>query len=172
MTLPLLIGECPSASGNRYYHFPLSGAVGKRLCEFAGIPPDDEGSKYGKWYWALRERFDCINAIEKYEDSTPWRPEVARARVWHYLDENPADVVIALGVRAMEALAPNLRGIKWFEHKRSEGRHVVMIPHPSTRNLLYNYEATRNQAGVVLRTAMNYRKEETHGLVQQDGRTR
>lgn len=154
MSLPLLIGECPSASGRRFYHFPLSGAIGKRLCEFAGIPPEDEGSQYGKWYWALLEHFDCVNTIEKYEDATPWRPEVARARVWHYLDENPTDVVIALGIRAFDALAPNRRGQAWGEWTQSAGRSVTVLPHPSTRNLLYNDLAMRELAGRVLRDAM------------------
>jgi hypothetical protein len=33
---PLLIGEMPSRSGDRYHAFPLSGAVAQTLCQMAG----------------------------------------------------------------------------------------------------------------------------------------
>lgn len=49
MALPLLIGENPSKSGDRYHDFPLSGAVAERLCGLAGIPPDLPGTRYGRW---------------------------------------------------------------------------------------------------------------------------
>jgi hypothetical protein len=42
-TKPLLIGEAPSRSGDRYWMFQLSGAVAQTLCELAGIPPHPSG---------------------------------------------------------------------------------------------------------------------------------
>lgn len=150
---PLLLGECPSQAGDRYHAFPLSGAIGKRLCQWAEIQPKKDGTKYGQWYWALLDHFDCVNTIERYDDSVPWKPEIARARVWHYLDENPTDTVVALGIRAFDALAPNLRGQAWGEWARSAGRSVVVIPHPSGRCRLYNDPEMRDLASRVLKEA-------------------
>lgn len=155
---PLLLGEAPSCSGDRYHAFPLSGAVGKRLCEFAQIPPEEEGSKYGVYYWALREHFDCLNAIERFGDAYPWRVEKARKRVREYLAEEGEEgpvVVVALGVNAFDAIAGTRgRGTPWGEWIQVGIMRVVMIPHPSGRNLLYNDQRMKNLAGRVLREAM------------------
>jgi hypothetical protein len=43
--LPLLVGEQPSRTGDRFHEFPLSGAVAQTLCQMAGIPPDSEGTR-------------------------------------------------------------------------------------------------------------------------------
>jgi hypothetical protein len=63
---PLLIGEAPSKSGDRYWMFPLSGAVAQTLCEMAGISPQPGGSRYGRWTWALYDHFECENLIERW----------------------------------------------------------------------------------------------------------
>lgn len=167
MTLPLLLGECPSKSGDRYHHFPLSGAVGQRLCEFAGIPPESEGSRYGKWYWALLEHFDCLNAIERHGDSVPWDQKRAWDRWFDYLkeleDEELPPAVIALGRRAAATIGLG-SDLYWGEWRRVPLRvellddrlevPATVLPHPSTRNLLYNDLAMRERAGAVLRQAM------------------
>lgn len=157
MILPLVIGEAPSRAGDRYHHFPLSGRPAKRLCQFAGIPPEEEGSAYGKWYWAFREHFDCINAIERYGDAYPWHVEVARERVRKHLEEDPAMVVVALGVKAFDAVSvsPTFRGTPWGKWVQVGIMRVVMIPHPSGRNLLYNDQKMKDLAGRVLREAMD-----------------
>ncbi len=156
--LPLLLGEAPSRVGDRYHNFPLSGAIGKRLCEFAGIEPDEKGSKYGRYYWPLREHFDCINAIERYEDAYPWHVEVARERVRRYLEEEGEEgpmVVVALGTKAFDAVAGiRGRGTDWGEWIQVGIMRVVMLPHPSARNLLYNNPKMRDLAGRILREAI------------------
>lgn len=158
MTLPLILGEIPSYAERRYHHFPLSGAVGKRLCEFAGILPEDEGSKYGKWYWALREHFDCANAIERYQEK--WDQGAANQRVRELLrdPDGPPPAVIALGRRAGLALSipPAVPWGSWWEYASTDLPmfSVTRIPHPSGRNLLYNDSAMRDLAGRVLREAI------------------
>lgn len=149
------MGEAPSRAGDRYYRFPLSGAVGKRLCEFAGIEPEDEGSQYGRWYWALREHFDCLNVIERFADAYPWRVEVARERwrVWRADEGRGTTVVVCLGNRAADAVGLG-SDAPWGGWESGGGLTYVKIPHPSGRNRLYNDEATRARAGVVLREAM------------------
>jgi hypothetical protein len=77
---PILLGEAPSKGGDRFHEFPLSGRPAKVLCDLAGIPPQPEGTQYGKWTWALYERFDCRNLIARYADATPWRAATARDR--------------------------------------------------------------------------------------------
>ena len=41
-----------------------------------GIPPETEGSRYGRWTWALYERFDCVNALARYP-SGGWNRSLA-----------------------------------------------------------------------------------------------
>lgn len=152
---PLILGEAPSRAGDRYYRFPLSGAVGKRLCQFAGIEPEVEGSQYGRWYWALREQFDCLNAIERHEDAYPWRVERARRRWAAYVEENGLpETVVCLGNRAAGTVATRLAITEWGEWVALAGTRAVKIPHPSGLNRLYNDEAMRALAGRVLREAM------------------
>lgn len=135
MTLPLLLGEAPSKQGDRYHAFPLSGRPARVLCEAAGIPPQPEGSTYGKWTWSLYEHFDCRNLIERYADATPWRVPTARDHARAILaelrDRDPDDaptpdalgytptaedfpppvpVIVCLGRRVQKAMALALDG--------------------------------------------------------------
>jgi uracil-DNA glycosylase len=157
MSLPLLLGECPSKAGDRYHAFPLSGAVGKRLCGWAGIESDADGSAYGRYYWPLREHFDCLNVIERYADANPWRTAVARERWTRWLldrsDEERREslTVVCLGRRAAEALGHDRPWGEWFEVGLLR---VVTIPHPSGRNLLYNDPAMVAVAARVLHEAI------------------
>lgn len=167
MTLPLLLGECPSKAGDRYRDFPLSGAIGKRLCEWSGIEPDLEGSRYGRYYWALRSEFDCLNTLERYTE--PWDAGAARERIVAYFreeDEVPPRIV-CLGRRAAAAMGvpdrepwgawlPRLPGIAELL-----GTRIAVLPHPSGRNLLYNDDAMVELARRVLREARNPRRKET-----------
>lgn len=90
---PILLGEAPSQRGDAYHHFPLSGPPARVLCQLAGIPPQPAGSTYGRWTWALYERFDCRNLIERYADATPWPTATARERARQLLAELEAENV-------------------------------------------------------------------------------
>lgn len=157
MTPPLILGEAPSRAGDRYHAFPCSGAIGKRLCEFAGIEPDVEGSAYGKYYWPLRDRFDCLNVIERHADAYPWSVVRARERWTRYLLTRPAAeqrellTVVALGRRAADAMGYHGDWFKWLEVGLLR---VAVIPHPSGKNLIYNDPSARERAGQTLREAM------------------
>ena len=156
--LPLLLGEAPGEpvpAGT----LPLSGAVGRRLCQFAGIRPRVAAPEPRDWYEALRERFDCVNVIERREDAYPWRTRLARDRWATYLLAHPNEeqhqtlTVACLGRKA--AAAVGLRsGRAWGEWVEAGLLRATVIPHPSGRNRLYNDEAMCDLAGRVLREAM------------------
>jgi hypothetical protein len=159
---PLLIGESPSRSGDRYHAFPLSGAVAQTLCQLAGIPPQAEGSRYGRWTWALYERFDCVNALKRYP-SGGWDRDAAAARVGRLI-EPERRVVVLLGRRAqtayVDSLAPASSGMlareyfEWVEDTTPDGaRHAVALPHPSGMNRMLNDSSIRRRMGDVLRDA-------------------
>jgi len=121
---PVLLGEAPSRGGDRFHAFPLSGRPARVLCELAGIPPQAEGSQYGRWTWALYERFECANLFDRYADATPWSTPAARVRAAALLDELkpagpgvllpsynvPLPVVVCLGRRVQAALFGALDG--------------------------------------------------------------
>lgn len=90
---PILLGEAPSRVGDRFHMFPLSGRPAQVLCGLAGIPPQDGGTRYGRWTWALYEHFDCRNLIDRYADAEPWSVPVARDRARALLDELRAEQV-------------------------------------------------------------------------------
>lgn len=159
---PLLVGEMPSRSGDRYWEFPMSGAVAKTLCQIACIPPQDEGSRYGVWTWALYDHFECVNAIERHQE---W--EVRRAANT-LIEEVKAEheVVVLLGRRAQDAYVlahepaqsdvAELGFYQWIVDLNSPTarREVAVIPHPSSRNRTYNDSLERMRAGVVLKQAI------------------
>lgn len=95
---PILLGEAPSKGGDRYHHFPLSGRPARVLCELAGIPPQAEGSTYGRWTWALYDHFECRNLHERYADATPWSAPRARDAARARLDKLEAAAHVTAGV--------------------------------------------------------------------------
>jgi uracil-DNA glycosylase len=165
---PLLVGEQPSRTGDRYWEFPLSGAVAQALCQMAEIPPEPEGTRYGRWTWALYERFDCINIIERYE---PWDAAKAATSLDFASGIAESEVFVLLGRRAQQAYvdmqAPGesvLDGADWFEWKVDPSsptgrREVVVIPHPSARNQTYLADRMKVRSGEVLRAAIEKAKQ-------------
>jgi hypothetical protein len=167
---PLLIGEMPSRTGDRYHWFPLSGAVAQTLCQLAGIPPHEEGSRYGRWTWALYEVFDCVNAIERHG---PWDSDVAAAHLRKTFSEAEGEyeVVVLLGRRAQsgyvrmsypaESPVSKLKYFEWTIDTNSPTgrRQVVVIPHPSALNRTYNDKHMRWRAGLELQAAITMAKQ-------------
>lgn len=164
---PLLVGEMPSRSGDRYHMFPLSGAVAQAMCQMAGIPPQEEGTRYGRWTWALYDNFDCVNSIERHGK---WDSTVAGERL-RGLIEPEREVVVLLGRRAQTAYvrmcepAPSLISRLPYWHWRLDmasdtgRRQVAVVPHPSSRNLIYNHSDPRVKTGEVLRAAIEKAKQ-------------
>lgn len=159
-SLPMLIGEAPSRGGDRFYSFPLSGRPARVLCEMAGIPPLEDGSTYGRWTWALYERFECVNLFLRYKDATPWSAPAARKMAkalivdgWH------PEVVVLLGKKVSAAVfsaleLPQPDPYQWVELDFGM-LSIVQIPHPSGLNRVLNDEAERARSGEILREAMS-----------------
>lgn len=157
--MPVLIGEAPSKAGDRFHNLPLSGPPARVLCRLAGIPPQDEGSPWGKWTWALYERFETHNLIKRYKDAEPWSTVRARDRARLLLPELRGRVVVMLGVKVHSALnqalgPPFIPPAKFFLWAEVHGAQWVLIPHPSGRNRVLNEEAVRQLTGDALRQAM------------------
>lgn len=167
---PLLVGEQPSKSGDRYFMFPLSGAVAQRMCEMAGIPPQEDGSRYGVWTWALYDHFECVNLIERHTTTWPARAAVVRAREL-FLESPRSRPIVCLGRRVQQAFYSGTSGHTvpmatvermpfhaWEQNQNSWSREntpvVVTIPHPSGLNRLLNTEHERERCGETLREAL------------------
>jgi hypothetical protein len=175
---PLLLGESPSKSGDRYHMFPLSGRVAKTLCELAGIPPQEDGSTYGRWTWALYEHFECANLFARYAHAIPWQGDLATVNFARLIWDARFDVdrdatererprtVVCLG-RKVQAAALDwfdghlaLGGDDFYDWNIGERRtdrglvDLVAIPHPSGLNRLLNDPAERERCGLTLREAM------------------
>ena len=150
-TRALLLGEAPSRHGDRYWQFPLSGRPAEVLCSLAGIDPDPDGTRYGRWYWPLREAFDVANVLERYPGpqgtGAAFPLADARAALARLeLDGYPA--VVCLGQRVAAVVgAPNA----W--HEWSPDGRLVTIPHPSGLNRLLNEPVQRSLCRVTLSLA-------------------
>lgn len=158
---PLLLGESPSARGDRYHAFPLSGAPAKRLLECMMV------SYCGPAYWELVEHFETLNVMERYRDSSPWSVVRARERWGRWIreegiqeeyrrppgDPRPPFVVVCVGRRAAEAvgLSPSR---PWFDWCESGTLAAVVVPHTSGRNRLNNEDRTATLTGTVLHEAI------------------
>jgi hypothetical protein len=160
---PLLVGEMPSRTGDRYYEFPLSGAVARTLCRMAGIPPDPESTGLAQWTWALYEHFDTVNAIERHG---PWDSQKAAARLREEISSD-YEVVVLLGRRPQSAYCSMEQPIRnimlaklhFYEWRTdllapTARREVVVLPHPSAFNRTYEDPRARERAGKILREAM------------------
>lgn len=189
---PLLLGEMPSKRGDEFYAFPLSGSPAVKLLRWAGIPwkPAD-----GAAYWTLVERFDTMNAQERY--APKFDLEAARVRWTRYLlrgvPERQPVTVVCLGRNAQRTIGAESRctcggdaGVSgdshsvgcpaylgdWFHWREAGLLRYVAIPHPSGRNRLWNEEGAFERAGLVLREALFMAEHDPgpgHPVVQ-DGR--
>lgn len=158
--LPLLLGEAPSRGGDRYWMFPLSGRPARVLCTLAEIPPQDEGSTYGRWTWALYERFECRNLFERYAQAEPWSVVRAREAAGPIaVALEGGRIVVCLGRRVHAAvcsaldLGPPLDPHEWVTVAPT-GASVVAVPHPSGLNRVLNDPAEREALGATLRRAL------------------
>jgi len=175
MSLPILLGEAPSRTGDRYHMFPLSGRVAETLCSMADIPPMAGESRYGQWTWALYDRFECMNLIERWPGAqgsgSAFPMAVARAALVDRLPEIDGRVVVLLGSRLPRLLMPEDTTETFYRWEvatpqaRAEDGEVVYqarpttmcaIPHPSGLNRMYNAPAERERVGAILRQAMEY----------------
>lgn len=164
---PLILGEAPGR-GKDFVGgmFPLSGAVGKRLVQFAGLEEealqDRLGtSTYGHYYWKLRQNFDCANLLQRWPGQSgkgsAFPLDLAYEVAWSRLDEWKGRVIILLGKRLAQAFfqdhVKNVPYFQWFEWE-DEQTLICVIPHPSGINRQYNDPGNVKRAGEVLRQAI------------------
>jgi len=173
---PLLVGEMPSRAGDRYHAFPLSGAVAQTLCQLASIPPEPEGTRYGRWTWALYERFDCVNAVERHGEWSSYAGSERLKKVFAEASED-YEVVVLCGRRPQSAYVQmtfpaespvarredgaSLGYFEWVVDTNSPTgrREVVVVPHPSSRNRMLNSAHERWRTGLVLNEAIEKAKQ-------------
>lgn len=153
---PLIVGESPSRSGDRFWRFPLSGSPARVLCECAGWEPHGPAEDLGSWTWALYARFVTVNVFERFRTATPWSMPRARDRaeaIWQTAVIERRRAVVLLGRRTAAAFDFAAPFYEW-RGTTPELPRIVVIPHPSGRNLLLNEPTTRERIGEVLRSAV------------------
>jgi hypothetical protein len=155
---PLLIGDMPTRSTDRYWETPLSGRAAQAMCQMAGFPPESVEGRFEPWTEALYKRFDCINAIERYEK---WSLEKATHRLTSLIGSE-REVVVLIGSRVREAYCAmtypadsklaSAAEYLWISDKLSPSacRKVTVISHP--RVVADNQ---RWKIGLVLREAVD-----------------
>jgi hypothetical protein len=149
---PLLVGEAPSRTGDRFHRFPLSGAPARVLCLCAGWEPDGPASDLGSWTWALYSRFETANVFPRSAQSRPWDRDRARASA-AILSAGGHSHLVLLGRKVADAFG--VGKLAYFEPwQLVAGQRLVVIPHPSGRNLLMNDDVVREQTGIALRNAV------------------
>jgi uracil-DNA glycosylase len=162
---PLLVGEMPTRSTDAHWAQPLSGAVARSLCRMAEL-----NSIEGSWSRALYDAFDAVNAIERHGR---WDSEAAAAHLRETFARASAEyeVVVLLGRRAQsgyvrmtfpaESAVSKLGYFEWTVDVNSPTgrRQVVVIPHPSSLNRLYNSQYARWRAGIELQAAITMAKQ-------------
>lgn len=139
---PFLIGEQPGPTGDAG-GVPLSGRPARVLCRCMGLIPSAPEVHADE---LLLMRFETVNLLP---DPGPWDRAAARARA---AELTPPAVTVLLGRRVSDALG--LGRLSWFRWAElGEGR-VILLPHPSGLNRLYNDEAIRSRVGQSLWEAL------------------
>lgn len=146
---------------------PLSGRVARTLCQLAGIPPQEDGSTYGRWTWALYDEFECWNLFSRYAQAETWSVPKARDRAREIERDLHGRVVVCLGRRVQAAVYDALdidryeAGFfhSWVTRTSERARpeavvRVAAIPHPSGLNRALNDPDERERCGRVLREAL------------------
>lgn len=154
---PLILGEAPGRGKDVVGGmFPLSGAVGVRLCQLAGLEEEalrekPGSSRYGHYYWTLRKYYDCDNLLNCWPGSngkgSAFPPKEAYGAVINRRLEWRRPVIVLLGRRLMYAFkVGDLPFYEWDEP-------FVGIPHPSGLTRNYNDPEERQKAGEILTQA-------------------
>ena len=175
---PLILGEAPSKTGDSYWQFPLSGEVGRRLHEMAGLDIDVGASTYGQYYWPLKREFDLANVIERYPGpgrgagaDFPRRQAQAGLLLLTSEGELPEGrVIVCLGRRVLKLLVPGeLPFYKWV---KLNGWVIAGIPHPSGLTRNYNDRREWELAGRTLRGAIQRARRYENDLLAAEAEAR
>jgi hypothetical protein len=144
--LPLIVGEAPSRTGDRYYLFPLSGDPAVKMCRWAGWEREAGVAAF----WTLREHADTVNLL----DRGAALPDALAKPAWQALLPDLAGrVVVLLGSR-LGRLAGVDERFKWEIVESEHGPFAcVVVPHTSGLNHAYNDADVRAETGRILREA-------------------
>lgn len=158
--MPLLVGEAPSRTGDRFWAFPLSGNPAVNLCRWAGwVVPRGEAA-----YWTLREHCDTTNLLERYPGplgaGAAFPMALARPAWDALIPELTGRVVVLMGGR-LGALAGLSLPHVWARH--DGGFNVTYVPHPSGLNHVYNDPSQREMTGATLDIACQMAVERPPG---------
>lgn len=119
----------------------------------AGIKAEPRGSRYGRWYWPLRECFDLHNLFEEHQPQ--WPADQAVVELEGLWPTHEGRHVVLLGKRLNKAYrvisSASNHFYQWHEYR---GCMVATIPHPSQLNLMYNNEQHVVAASRVLKKAL------------------
>lgn len=155
---PLIIGEAPGKSKDQIASLaPLSGAVGVRLCQLAGIDPDPDH------YCALGREYDLTNLLSywpgqsknksgAYSRGASFPVDEAVAAKRERVGEFDGKTIVLLGHRLMRVFRIHPR--PFYEWNGWRSSCVVGIPHPSGLTRNYNDPEQRRLAGDALRQAI------------------
>lgn len=149
MTLPLIVGQAPSRSGDGT---PFSGPSGKRLCQLAGVETLDE----------LQQHFRLDNLITeqmaKHHSGKGdiWDARVAAIRAKEILrDARPDDVLILCGKNVWKAFggwwAAAYFNSSTFYNGAGLPLKGYLFPHPSGVSHYWNNELNVARAGRFLK---------------------
>jgi uracil-DNA glycosylase len=125
---PLFVGEAPSPSTDgRPGAAPLVGETGRRLAEWSGLSPAE-----------FHRRTECVNLFDRLPRR--WSARAARARAtdvefWHLIAPYQRTVVL-LGRKVADAFA--VESPDPFSCTERRAARLVVMPHPSGRNLFWN----------------------------------
>lgn len=159
----LILGEVPprprgsaeeAAAIARLY--PLSGEVGVRLCQLAGLEPDAEGSRYARHFWPLKRAYDISNLLQTWPGprNAPgalFPHALACQAVEDRADEWEGRVIVLLGSRLRGLFSDQV--YSHFTWWKSGGARLVSIPHLEVSRPLYNDIHIRARARTVLQEA-------------------
>lgn len=138
---PLLVGDHPTRAGDRYWSQPLSGVFARHLCRIAGWEGPSSRNALAAWTDALHERFECINAHQRFPYGG-WNPHMAAGRLSQAINITH-EVVVLLGPKTQAAYVgmtfpaeSPVEGLELFEwivdpNSPSGRREVVVLPAPA-----------------------------------------
>jgi hypothetical protein len=160
VTRPLILGEAPSRTGDKFHAFPMSGLISQRFCEWTGIEPLATGTKYGRYYWALKEHFDLV-----WPGGTGWDTVAAFEAMTALRSELDGRVLVLLGTRLTATFQlrdhprHEFKTYGWLETDEDGEEHsrsvtITWIYHPSSRTRQYNDPEEQALAGETLRKAL------------------
>jgi hypothetical protein len=161
---PLLVGDHPTRAGDRYWTQPLSGVFARNLCRIAGWEGPSSRDALSGWGDALYERFECINASQRFPHGG-FNVDMAAGRLSQVIT-GQHEVVVLLGIKVARAYVgmsfpaeSALDGAELYEwvtdtNSPSGRREVVVLPAPAKLAGLARISGERQTIARILNEAV------------------